>query len=253
MPSPIRGVAAATAKSLGFAGEVHAMLDAEVGYCGAANAFLVLAGVLERCGPGERILLVGFGQGVDALVLETTEALSRFRPARGLSGAMADRMSTSDYLRFLSFYGQIELEWGMRGERTGKAALTEQYRSGDQLSDFTGGRCTRCGTVQFPRLAYCVNPACNAPASAFEPFALADQSAHVFTITVDWLSYHPAPPLCVGFVQFDVGARLLMEVVDADPAKLEVGVPLRMVFRIKERDLQRGYNRYFWKATPLSA
>jgi uncharacterized OB-fold protein len=56
----------------------------------------------------------------------------------------------------------------------------------------------------------------------------------------------------VGFIQFDVGARLLMEVVDGDADKLDVGTRLRMVFRIKERDQQRGFNRYFWKATPLT-
>ncbi len=75
----------------------------------------------------------------------------------------------------------------------------------------------------------------------------------MLTFTADWLSYHPAPPLYVGFVQFAVGARLLMEMVDIGPAGIDVGTPLRTVFRIKERDLLRGYDRYFWKATPVSA
>jgi uncharacterized OB-fold protein len=57
----------------------------------------------------------------------------------------------------------------------------------------------------------------------------------------------------VGFVQFDIGARLLMEIVDVGEAGLEVGVPLKMVFRIKDVDKARGYPRYFWKATPLAA
>ena len=81
---------------------------------------------------------------------------------------------------------------------------------------------------------------------------LADAPAKVLTSTADWLSYHPAPPLYVGFVQFDNGARLLMEMVDVGPAGIEAGEPLRMVLRIKEKDRQRGYNRYFWKATPVA-
>jgi uncharacterized OB-fold protein len=64
--------------------------------------------------------------------------------------------------------------------------------------------------------------------------------------------YTPSPPLYVGLVQFDAGARLLMEMVDVGPAGLEVGTPLRMVFRIKERDQARHFDRYFWKATPAS-
>ena len=62
--------------------------------------------------------------------------------------------------------------------------------------------------------------------------------------------FYPAPPLYVGLVQFDNGARVLMEMVDVDPAKFDVGSTLRMVFRIKEKDSRRHYNRYFWKAVP---
>jgi uncharacterized OB-fold protein len=58
--------------------------------------------------------------------------------------------------------------------------------------------------------------------------------------------------LFVGFVQFANGARLLMETVEATSSTIEIGVPLRMLFRIKERDKIRGFNRYFWKATPIS-
>ena len=152
----------------------------------------------------------------------------------------------------LSFYGDLDLEWGMRAEKTGKAALTEAYRSSGQLSAFNAGRCRACGTVQFPQLAYCVNTRCKAPASQFEAQPLAEEPAKILTFTADWLSYHPAPPLFVGFVQFDNGARLLMETVDAPSSAIEVGVPLRMVFRIKERDRIRGFNRYFWKATPIN-
>jgi uncharacterized OB-fold protein len=75
----------------------------------------------------------------------------------------------------------------------------------------------------------------------------------VLTSTADWLSYHPAPPLHVGFVQFDNGARVLMEMVDIGEQGVETGQPLRMVYRIKEIDRQRGYNRYFWKSTPIAA
>ena len=39
--------------------------------------------------------------------------------------------------------------------------------------------------------------------------------------------------------------------VDVDPAKLDVGSALRMVFRIKEKDGRRHFNRYFWKAAPI--
>jgi uncharacterized OB-fold protein len=52
-------------------------------------------------------------------------------------------------------------------------------------------------------------------------------------------------------VQFDNGARVLMEMVDVDPASFDVGTRLRMVYRVKEKDDLRHYNRYFWKAAPV--
>lgn len=252
MPTLVRGAAQAVAKSIGFNGLIADDLGLDCGYAGAAHALLMLAHVLQDAEPGQHILLVGFGQGADALVLEATAKKPAPAGWRGVSAALADRYVTNDYLRMLSFAGEVELEWGMRAEKSSKAALTETYRSAHQLSAFRGGRCSSCGTVQFPQLAYCVNPACVAPAKQFTPVPLMDEPAKVLTFTADWLSYYPAPPLHVGFVQFDNGARLLMEMVDAPPSAIDVGFPLRMVFRIKERDNLRGFNRYFWKATPVN-
>jgi 3-hydroxy-3-methylglutaryl CoA synthase len=251
MPSYLRGAADGVAKALKFAGTVACGLDEGMGYAGAAQALLMLAHALEQAKPGERMLLVGFGQGADALVFEATDAIGAARPARGVSGALADGLATDSYLRMLSFQDGIDLEWGMRAEKSGKTPLTEQYRSAGQMEAFVAGKCGDCGTIQFPQLQFCVN--CHAPAARFEGVSLVDQPAKVLTSTADWLSYHPAPPLHVGFVQFDNGARVLMEMVDIGEQGVETGQPLRMVYRIKEIDRQNGYNRYFWKSTPITA
>ena len=251
---PLRGAGALVAKRCGIeAGAVADHLDAQCGWAGAAHACLMLAHVLERARPGELIVTVGFGQGVDVIVLRATDAIDGFKPRRGVSGALADALVDDAYLRMLSFDGGIELDWGMRGEKLVKTALSEQHREADQLYGFIAGKCRHCGTVQLPRLAYCVAEGCGASADDSDPQPLCDVPAKVLTVTADWLSYHPAPPLNVGFAQFDNGARLLMEIVDVGPAGLDVGTPLRMSFRIKDVDTMRGYPRYFWKATPVAA
>jgi 3-hydroxy-3-methylglutaryl CoA synthase len=252
MPSMQRGAAEMVAKRIGVKPGITAGLETTVGYAGTAHALLLLAGALEVAEPGQVILCVGFGQGADALVLRVTDAIESCRPQRGLQRAVADGLVTDSYLRMLSFQEGIDLEWGMRAEKNAKAALTEQYRSKQQIDSMTAGRCRSCGTVQFPQLTYCVKPGCNAPAMQFEQVSLVDEPASVITYTADWLSYHPAPPLYVGFVQFDLGARLLMEIVDVGSGGIEVGAKVRMTYRIKERDRVRGYNRYFWKATPIT-
>ena len=254
LASPLKGAGAMVAKRCGIApAAVSAHLDEQCGYAGAAHPCLMLAHVLETARPGALIVVAGFGQGCDVVVLRATDAITNFRPRRGVSGALADAQVHDAYLRLLSYGRQVELDWGMRAEKPVKTAFSEQYRSAGQLGGFVGGRCRQCGTVQFPRLAYCVAEGCGAPAADSDDVPLQDVPGRLLTCTADWLSYHPSPPLHVGFVQFDNGARLLMEIVDVGQAGLDVGTPLRITFRIKDVDLARGYPRYFWKATPLAA
>jgi uncharacterized OB-fold protein len=54
-------------------------------------------------------------------------------------------------------------------------------------------------------------------------------------------------------VQFAEGGRMMVDFTDVDVGKVDVGMPMRMVFRIKEVDAQRGFTKYFWKAAPAAA
>lgn len=250
-PAPSRGVGEAVAKAAGIpAAAVAGALESDVGFTGAAHSLLMLSNVLDQAEPGQVIVVAGFGQGCDVIVLRTTDAIVSARPATPLSAVVDAGRTTQSYAQMAAFYGEIDPDQGMRAERDTKTALTEQYRSSDQVNGFVAGKCASCGQVQFPQLAYCVE--CQAPASALEPLCLAEETARVLTYTADGLTFHPSPPMYIGFAQFDVGARLLMEFVDVDPDAFDVGTRLKMRFRIKERDLTRGYYRYFWKAAPVA-
>jgi 3-hydroxy-3-methylglutaryl CoA synthase len=235
------------AKTLGLTAE-SALPDlrAQVGDTGAAHPLLQLVAALERAQPGEVIIITSFAQGCEVLAFEMLQTVPA-SGGHGLAGALAQRVEETAYLKMLSFGNEIELDWGMRAETDNKTALTQLYRSADQILGFVGGKCSACNAIQFPRMPACVN--CYAVNSQ-TPYALADEPAKVATYTADWLQYSPSPPLYMGLVQFEVGARLLMEMVDVGPAGIEVGTPLTMSFRIKERDNQRHYDRYFWKASP---
>jgi uncharacterized OB-fold protein len=118
---------------------------------------------------------------------------------------------------------------------------------------FVGGKCESCGTMQFPRTDICVNPDCGAVGTQVaEPFS--NKSAKLNSYTADRLTYTPDPPTYFGMVQFDEGGRLMSDFTDIDPgATLEVGMPMKMVFRVKDYDQKRGFRRYFWKATPAGS
>ena len=250
-PSPAKGIAEAVAKAAGIApSSVVDPLDADVGFTGAAHGLLMLANALDQAAPGEIIVAAGFGQGTDVTVLRATEAVTTARPSVSVGDVVGRGHTIQSYNQYATFYEELAPEYGMRAERDTKTALTEQYRSSDQVHGFVAGKCRSCGQVQFPQLAYCVE--CQAPASGLEPLCLAEETARVLTYTADGLTFHPSPPMYIGFAQFDVGARLLMEFVDVDPASFGVGTRLQMRFRIKERDQTRGYYRYFWKAAPAN-
>jgi 3-hydroxy-3-methylglutaryl CoA synthase len=240
------GCDAMVARALGIpADRVVPDLQATVGDTGTAHALMLLASAIERGRPGDLVVIAAFGLGCEALAFEIADGGAR--PAGGLGAAIDNREVETSYLKLLSFAGELRLDWGPRSETQIKASLTQQYRAADQLLGFVGGRCGACGQVQFPVLPSCVG--CGA-AGAQAPYPLADERARVATVSADWLQFYPAPPLHVGLVQFDVGARALMEIVDVPLSGVEVGTPLRFVFRLKAHDEVRHYSRYFWKAVP---
>ncbi len=240
---------AAVAKALKLAPErVLPDLSVNVGDTGTAHPLLLLVSALERAQPGDIIVIAAFAQGCEVIAFEMQQAASD-TGRRGLAGSIAQRIEETAYLKLLSYEGQLDLDWGMRAETDHKTALTQLYRSADQIFGFVGGQCSACQQVQFPRLPTCVN--CG-ESDTQKPYPLVDEPARVATYTADWLQYSPSPPLYMGLVQFDCGARLLMEMVDVGAAGIEVGTPLTMSFRKKERDKLRGWDRYFWKASPIN-
>jgi uncharacterized OB-fold protein len=72
----------------------------------------------------------------------------------------------------------------------------------------------------------------------------------VQSYTADNLTYSPSPPHYYGMVIFEEGGRLMADFTDCDAASADVGVQMRMMFRIKDYDPVRGFTRYFWKAAP---
>jgi len=237
------------AKALGIGAErILPDLQGSVGDTGAAHSLLLLASALECGKSGDFVVIAAFGLGCEALVFQIGGSSAQRRKA--LSTAVARREESTSYLKMLSFGGELQLDWGPRSEVSIKAALTQQYRSSQQLLGFVGGRCTACGQVQFPVLPTCI--ACASTAQQ-TPYPLADEPARIATVSADWLQYYPAPPLYVGLVQFDAGARVLMEIVNVPAGGIQVGAPVEFAFRLKAHDEIRHYSRYFWKAVPAPA
>ncbi|MCW5750395.1 MAG: OB-fold domain-containing protein [Alphaproteobacteria bacterium] len=253
LPCVLPKVAASLAKKIGFAEDaVVDPLHASCGETGTAHAILMFAHVLERAKPGERILVLGFGQGCDALAFEVTEAIAGLAPRAGVSGALARRKEETNYSKFLAFNGLVEKEKGKRAELDNQTALSTLYRNREMLLGLIGGLCTACGTRQFPKSLVCVNPNCRARRTQVD-CRFADTPCSIMTFSADYLTYTADPPLHYGMVQFDGGGRFLANFTDVDVGAVKVGQPMRMMFRVKDFDDNRGFRRYFWKAAPAPA
>jgi uncharacterized OB-fold protein len=212
----------------------------------------MLVAALERAKPGERIMVVGFGQGADALLFERTAQPLPAEGRLGCAGHLARRGEETSYTKFLAFNDLIEIERGMRSETDKLTPLSAFWRNRDTVTGMIGGKCAVCGTIQFPITRICANPNCNAVDSQ-EPHPFSGKTGRVNSFTADRLTYSPDPPACYGMVQFDEGGRWMMDFTDVDADALKVGLRMRMMFRIKDVDTQRGFRRYFWKAAPLDS
>jgi 3-hydroxy-3-methylglutaryl CoA synthase len=227
---------------------VNTMLGS-IGICGTAHPLLMLTSILSKATPGQKILITGFGQGCDALIFEVTTNITNSKPNRGIEGWLNRKVEEKNYEKFLTFNGVINREFGKRAELDRPPALTAQYRNKEGVTGFKGGRCKKCGTIQYPKSIYCVNPNCGAKDTQ-ESYSMSTTPARVKTYTADHLVFSMEPPAYFGLIEFEGGGRMMVEFTDLDPETFDVGVKTMMHFRIKHLDENRGMRQYFWKASP---
>ncbi len=252
MPSLMPAVPKLMAKSAGIAETaVRDLLTATVGDTGAAHPLVMLAHCLESAKAGDKIMVVGFGQGLDILVFEVTDELAKLPKRNGIGGYLARRKEEKNYMKYLAFNEMLPLEKGMRAEFDKKTALSILYRKRDMIYGLIGGKCKVCGTVQFPKSQVCVNPNCHAMDSQ-EDYPFAGMEAQIMSWSADSLTFTPDPPAFYGMITFAEGGRFMADFTDCDAEQVKVGARMKMVFRIRDTDHVRGgFKRYFWKASPV--
>lgn len=239
------------AKKLGLAGQLVDNMHDVCGETGAAHPLVMLIGALEEAQPGDKILVASFGQGSDAMLFEVTDKIKDLPERAGIKGSLANKKELMEYPKFLKFRDLMETEMGIRAEAPTQTAMTTLYRKRKFILGFIGGECQKCGTRQIPSQDICVNPDCGSIKSQ-EPAEFADTPAVVKTFTADMLSVSVDPPNIYGMVQFDGGGRILADFSDCELSDVAVGKPVKMMFRKRLHDKERGFHGYFWKAIPVA-
>jgi 3-hydroxy-3-methylglutaryl CoA synthase len=250
-PCPYPREHAAIGKRLGLPPEkVADPLAAQVGDTGTAHPLLMLCRALETASPGDHLLVVGFGNGVDVLHFQATDAVASFKPARTFDALLARKAPLIPYEKAVAFRELVPVETGIRGEFQAETPLSVLWRNRRAVLGLQGTRCTRCGTPQFPPQRICAVSECQA-VDETEPYLFSDKPARIFSYTGDNLAFSVDPPQIYGIVDFDEGGRMMLDFTDCTLESLRVDQPVELHLRRKYHDAQRGVHTYFWKAVPI--
>jgi 3-hydroxy-3-methylglutaryl CoA synthase len=220
-----------------------------LGDTGSAHPLVLFISALEEANPGDKIIMMSFGQGCDALLFEVTDCIKNLPARNGVKGALAYRKEETNYGKLLKWQDLLNVEMGIRAETRKQTALSALWRNRTMVLGLVGGKCTACGTPQFPKARMCVNPSCNA-VDKQEDYEFADISGTIKSYTGDMLVVSVEPPAIYGLVQFDGGGRALVDFTDCELDDVKVGQRAKMAFRIKYYDQDRDFHGYFWKAIP---
>jgi 3-hydroxy-3-methylglutaryl CoA synthase len=240
-PQPRALAGIAKALRLDAKKQVQDTLWTLLGDTGAAQPLLLLAGALEQAAPGELILLVGYGDGADAMLLRTTDAVAGYQTAVSLFAQIERKRLLRSYGKYARFRKLFKRE-AATDDLTTPVVLFRDRRT---ILSLHGGRCPACGTVQFPRNRVCIE--CG-HRDGLEEHKLARRGT-LFTFTNDYIHESPDTPTSHGVVELDGGGRMYVQLADVEPDQVEVDMPVELTFRKYHEG--SGLPNYFWKARPV--
>jgi 3-hydroxy-3-methylglutaryl CoA synthase len=236
---------ATIAKICGFDAktQVQEALFGKLGNAGAAFAPLLLVAALEQARAGETILVASYGDGADALLLETTPNVERIEARRGVAWHLRRRAELPGYDMYMRFRDMVATQFDRRAG-AGLSA-TKHFRERDAEVTLLGQQCAKCGQTQYPRQRVCFK--CHTR-DQFQQVRLSDKIGTVKSFTMDNFAGSPNPPLVAGIVDVE-GARLYIQMTDVSPKEVKLGMPVELTFRkIHEAG---GSPNYYWKSTPV--
>lgn len=226
------------AKKLGF--QMEQVVDvpvASAGVTGAAMPLALLCAALDRAEPNQLIMVVGYGDGADALLFRAAGGQKKSRAAPSHDRTL-DVPTYSLYRKLRDFTRSGTED----GAVVSNVLLEKEDRQNVRLH---ATRCPRCGTVQFPLSKICVK--CQAR-EGLEEVAMA-RRGKVFTFTRDYLYLAPNPPTVMAVVELEDGARFYCQMTDVEPDEVKIGQAVDLSLRrMKEGG---GMHHYYWKCRPV--
>lgn len=236
------------AKKLGFdpKTQLQETLVGRIGNTGTPHVLMSLIGALEQAKPENIILMAGYGDGADALVLRVTDQIGTLREKRGMKAYISSKKTIHDYTTYLLWRGLLNPgSERVYTELLESTSVPAMWRERDRILRFHGVKCKICGTVQFPPQRVCIS--CHTQ-DEFEKVRLYDKKATVFTFSMDAISSKVDSPVVLPIVDFEGGGRAEVYMTDRIPNEVKMGMEVEMTFR--KLFFAEGIYHYYWKAMP---
>ncbi|RJP20695.1 MAG: hydroxymethylglutaryl-CoA synthase family protein [Candidatus Abyssobacteria bacterium SURF_5] len=216
-----------------------------VGLTGCAHPLLMLAGALEEAEPGERILLISYGNGIDIFLLRVTDRIDTMKKRGGFRRALQSKKNVPDYASYAQWRGILSAEAASRRPAASPPSSSALWRERDRILRLHGVKCRSCGTVQYPPQRVCTR--CRTK-DDFDKVRFSDKKGKLFTYSLDYIAGTMDIPLAVCIVNFEGGGRMLCTMTDREIEEIAVDMPLEMSFR--RVATVGGVPNYFWKCIP---
>ena len=236
--------AKAMATKLGFTPEqLQDSLYTTVGNSGTAYGPLGLVAALEDAKPGDKLMMVTWGDGCDAVVFEVTDKITELKVKTGVQKYLVNKKNDMNYEKYLLWKEAMTFEPGRRPPFE-RASQPMYFR--DQMKNLPlyGSKCTECGEVAFPMTKVCAK--CNSM-NKTEPYRIYGHKGKIVTFTCDFLSTIPDLPEITAVIDFEGGGRMVCNLVDSDYKTLKAGMEVEMVFR--KVTTSAGIGIYHWKSS----
>jgi 3-hydroxy-3-methylglutaryl CoA synthase len=219
----------------------------QIGNTGTPMAFMVLIAALRRPKEDDKILMAGFGDGADAILMQVKDrnAVREIGKSRlGFIGHQKSMSTLKNYNKFLDFK---ELLIKDRYKR--KSSAVTIWRDTPSVYKWYGVKCKNCGAIQYPdMLRSCA--VCRTD-DQFDPIKL-QLKGTIFTYTLDHLvggTYLDIPvPRCI--IDLDGGGRVLLNMTEIDKPEENVKIGMRVELTFRKEHEGGEFKNYYWKCRP---
>ncbi len=220
----------------------------QVGDTGTPMPFMLLISALKRPKEDAKIIVAGFGDGADALLMQIRNrglVRSLSKDHLGIAGHQKSMVTVKNYSSYIDNKELLE-----KDRYTRKSSAVVHWREQASLYQLYGNKCKECGTIQYPQMY----PTCYGcrKSGTMEPIKLKLKGT-IFTFTLDHLlggNYYVTPiPRCV--VDLEDGGRILLDMTEIENPEETVSIGMEVELTFRKMHEGGEFHNYYWKIRPI--